>query len=867
MKEYHFEDKNRIILESLNVPFAIYQYIDNRVVTLLVSDGFCSLLHLSREEVCLLMNSDMFRGTHPDDRQRVSNQANSFARDGGVYDVVYRVWSVFHDEYRIIHAQGRRFVTRDGTALSVVQYMDESIHSDLARIRSGDLYSNLPPELESEFGEIRLRDLRVKENYYDHLTGLPNIGYFLKLAESLRSMIKERGGVPAIVAFDLTGMKQFNGKYGLEEGDKLMMAFADLLRHYFGNEDCARFGEDHFAVCTDSRDIEGVIGSIFEDMKHVNGGKSLPVRAGIYLDTFGQVEISVCCDRAKIACDVDRTALRSRFIYYDQKMMLEDINRTYVLNNFNRALKEKWIRAFYQPIVRGFSGKICNEEALARWIDPERGVIMPGEFIPVLEDAKVIYKLDLYMADRILEDFARKKEAGIPLVPVSLNLSRYDFQYCDIVSEIDVRVRQAGLDPSLLIIELTESVTGQDRDYIRKQMRRLHRAGFKIWMDDFGSGYSSLNVLQDFDFDLIKMDMKFMSGFDKSRKNSVILTKIIEMAMELGVDTLVEGVETPEQYRFLKTVGCDKLQGYQFAKATSVSRIIEFNWGKFGLDYESAEEASYSEKIGRASLDEPLSRVSYGLGRYYEGTGVAILECGGFGHIRLLRCNSIYHSMITRIYDIDLYDGTMRIKVDNDNAITRGIGSAIAKCVHLDEWVSTGNISIEKAHLVVNVNVRRIEKNPVNDAYSVILVMSAARFDGNERAEGEASKGAPEVFKLVDSEYPDRPDFYKDLPVAYAVAQLIRDEDGQPVDLKILFVNEQFCKMAGISRNTLEGSFYSSVMNKHEVNWPALAHEVLSAGRSMTDIRYKRMDDRSLSFTISPSSIPDCCAFTFVNCM
>lgn len=862
MKEYQFDNNIRKTLESLAVPFVIYQYVDDRVVALLASDGFCNLIHMTREEAVELMNTDMYKGTHPEDRQRVSNLSNTFARDGGAYDVVYRVWSVFHEEYRIIHAQGRQFEASDGTPLSIIQYMDESVHADQARVSTFNFHEASPRDLETEYSELLIHELRVREDYYDHLTGLPNIGYFLKLAETSRVIIKERGGTTAILAFDFTGMKQFNGIYGLEEGDRLMRSFADVLRRHFGNEDCARFGEDHFAVCTEADNIENTLNTIFEEMKSANGGRNLPVRAGIYLDTFDRADISVCCDRAKIACDQDRTAFESKFVYYDQKMMYEDLSRTYVLNNFERALKKKWIKVFYQPIIRAATGKICNEEALARWIDPERGVIKPNEFVPILEEAKAIYKLDLYMVERILEDLKLKKEAGVPLVPVTINLSRYDFQYCDIVSEIDLRVREAGIDPSLLIIELTESVTGHDQDYIRLQMRRLHRAGFKVWMDDFGSGYSSLNNLQDFDFDLIKLDMQFMTGFDRGRKNTVILTKVIEMAMELGMDTLVEGVENEDQYRFLKKVGCDKLQGYQFGKAAPLGAIIEMDRVRYGLEYESAGETDYLDKISMVSLEEPFYRESGGVGRFYEGTGVAILEGTEYGKIRLLRCNSIYYNMITRIYNIDLRDGTMRIKGDAGNAVTKSISATIERSVGSGKWETTGNLPVGPG-IFINVNVRRYGRNPVTEVPSMLLVMSSVRPEKNAPEGGSQGGPAPKQFRLKEVSGDGASDYYRDLPVAYLVARLVRDETGAPVDLEILFANERFSRLAGITNSTLIGAMYSDLVNVYEGNWLSRADEVLSTGLIITDTRFTRSSRRPLSYTIRPSSVPDCCSFTF----
>ena len=268
-------------------------------------------------------------------------------------------------------------------------------------------------------------------------------------------------------------------------------------------------------------------------------------------------------------------ARESRFTYYDLEMRKMTIKRDYILNNFEKAMNDKWIRAFYQPIIRAGSGHICDEEALCRWIDPDRGVIPPNEFINVLEEAKLIYKLDLYMVDRIIEDFTTKKAEGIKALPVSVNLSRYDFKCCDMVKEITKRMDKAGLPHYMLSVEITENCFEIDETFLREQIRCFRENGFKVWMDDFGSGYSSLNALAEWDFDLIKFDMIFLKKFDSSPKSRIILRQLLHMTQKLGIQTIVEGVETEEQMTFLKEAGCDMCQGYYFDKPSPLADIID----------------------------------------------------------------------------------------------------------------------------------------------------------------------------------------------------------------------------------------------------------------------------------------------------
>ena len=175
------------------------------------------------------------------------------------------------------------------------------------------------------------------------------------------------------------------------------------MAEQFGEENSSRFGQDHFAVFTEEKDLEKKLKKIFSEMKSANGGKTLPVRAGIYLDSMGIVETSIACDRAKYACNISRKDNVSYFNYFDRKMLQNELNRQYIIDNLDRAIAENWIVPFYQPIVRATNKRVCDEEALARWIDPEKGMLSPADFIPILEDSMLIYKVDLHILDAVLE--------------------------------------------------------------------------------------------------------------------------------------------------------------------------------------------------------------------------------------------------------------------------------------------------------------------------------------------------------------------------------------------------------------------------------------------------------------------------------
>ena len=248
---------------------------------------------------------------------------------------------------------------------------------------------------------------------------------------------------------------------------------------------------------------------------------------GIYKNSMGYVTTGVACDRAKMACDRKKGTITSVYNYFNEEMLKATQVKNYVLDNLDNAIREGWIKVYYQPIIRSANGRVCDEEALARWIDPNVGFLSPAEFIPVLEDTKQIYKLDLYVLEQVLKKIKTIEERNLHVVPCSINISRSDFEMCDVVEEIRKRVDAAGIEHDRLTIEITESAIATDMEYVIKQVEQLTEMGFAVWMDDYGSGYSSPEILQRIPFNTLKLDMQFMRQFDKTPKNRIIISEII----------------------------------------------------------------------------------------------------------------------------------------------------------------------------------------------------------------------------------------------------------------------------------------------------------------------------------------------------
>ena len=595
MEKYQFDSATKAALEKLRVPLAVYQFIDKRVVTILLSDGFCELFGFdNKDDAYYVMDHDMYRATHPEDRARAADAAYRFATEGGRYEVVYRTLTRNKTDYIIVHSLGEHVMTEDGVRLAYIWYTDEGRYtsdSDGKDKALNDAMKNIVRE-----------ENMIKSGYYDYLTGLPNMSYFFELARERRRSFCESGKTAALLYMDLCGMKYFNRKYSFAEGDNLLRSFADILKLYFGNENCSRFGSDHFCVITDAEGLEDTLTEIFTEFRAADSDKSLPVRVGIYLDRKGVDDISTECDRAKYACDTMRSTYVSSFRYFSDEMHAKNESRQYFIDNLDKAIREGWIEVYYQPIIRSANGTVCDEEALVRWKDPVRGMMMPSQFIPVLEEANLIYMLDLFVTEQVLEKMKKQAEAGLFVVSESVNLSRADFTACDIVEEMRRRVDAAGFSRDKINIEVTESVIGSDFEFMKSQIERFRSLGFRVWMDDFGSGYSTLDVLQSIRFDLIKFDMRFMKEFDTSEKSRIMLTELIRMAISLGVDTVCEGVETKEQADFLREIGCTMMQGYYFCRPIPFEKILERYQKVIQIGFENPEESGYYAAVGKINL-------------------------------------------------------------------------------------------------------------------------------------------------------------------------------------------------------------------------------------------------------------------------
>lgn len=478
---------------------------------------------------------------------------------------------------------------------------------------------------------VFIADVEIKAQTFeiDRVTGLMSLRRFLEASQKLLQCMMN-SPVSRSVAFifvNLHNFKHYNVRYGLEAGDKCLKAVGKILQEIFPQDYVARLNNDHFGVLTQENSIEERLEKVREKIKALSDEMLLEMKAGVFEWEDNQsVQPIVALDFAKIACDSIRNKITASVQYYSKEIHKQLEIYEYVSSHIDVALEYHWIKLYYQPVVRTLSKELCSMEALARWIDPIYGFLNPGQFISALEDSGQIYKLDTYIVRETCRLMRDRMDKQLAVVPVSFNLSRLDFLLCNIFQQIEEAVAKYQIPRYMIHIEITESMLFDNGLCMQTEIQKFHDAGYQVWMDDFGSGYSSLNVLKDYHFDEIKLDMMFLSSFND--RSQAILTSTVDMAKKIGIQTLAEGVETEEQFEFLRSIGCEKVQGYLFGKPLPFQESIDNIISK-GLKIASLDWQHYYDEAGRINVitDQPtaifeddgkLFRVLYANGAFFE---------------------------------------------------------------------------------------------------------------------------------------------------------------------------------------------------------------------------------------------------------
>ena len=373
-----------------------------------------------------------------------------------------------------------------------------------------------------------------------------------------------------IIAVDIERFKIVNDAFGTAAGNQLLCDLSACLLDVGGGELSlsARIRADLFAVLAPHQ--EARYKSLEDNLGKFADSYSLParieVKAGIYRIEERDISTARMCDRAFIAVESIKGIFSKRLAYYDDSMRRKMLMEQKILDTMVESLLREDFLVYLQPKVQLGTGKMIGAEALVRWRHPELGMISPAEFIPVFEKNGFIYSLDMYVCRKACEILERWKATGMHGIPIAVNVSRMDIYHGDLPEQFGKLIETYGLKPQDLHLEITESAYISDSQQLLAVVERLRDSGFVVEMDDFGSGYSSLNMLSELPVDVLKLDLKFLrTGTDAGRRHR-IMQAVIDLAHTLHLLVIAEGVETKEESLLLEEMGCQYAQGYYYGR-------------------------------------------------------------------------------------------------------------------------------------------------------------------------------------------------------------------------------------------------------------------------------------------------------------
>ncbi len=403
----------------------------------------------------------------------------------------------------------------------------------------------------------------------DSLTGLYSRDFFYQYIRQIEKYNSET--LMDAVVLNIDHFHLVNEMYGRRTGNEVLKGLADMLMNIF--EDVAGIGcraeaDSFYVYCQHQYSYEKIMSKIRDNLPYLSEKARIRIRMGVYPTVDKELEVESWFDRAKRACDRIRGDYTKSMAMYSSDLHDLSVYHEELINEIDEAIENKDLVVFYQPKydISGDTPVLRSAEALIRWKHPERGMISPGDFIPLFEGNGLIQKLDNYAWEEAAHQICRWREKYGRTIPVSVNVSRIDIYDQAFESKLVKLIDAYDLTAENLMLEITESAYADNEDTLVKVVDSLRSKGFIIEMDDFGSGYSSLNMLTTISVDVIKIDMKFIRNMLKDQKSLRMVKLIIDIAGYLNVPTVAEGVEDEAQVNALKKMGCNIIQGFYFSR-------------------------------------------------------------------------------------------------------------------------------------------------------------------------------------------------------------------------------------------------------------------------------------------------------------
>lgn len=511
------------------------------------NDTVCEILGMTRAEFqsrCQDATSLIYEPDLP----LVRRILHSFSADPLPFGETFRV--VRKDqELRWVRLSGAPIITVDGMLLCNCVCMDVSSEKE----------SEL--KLAQAFNKIQYR------SEHDTLTDIWNRETFKQKTHDLLAL--HSNGDYVLLAMNIQRFKVINELLGASVGDEVLRTLSRALERMFGSIGiCGRMEADHFMACfpMSALDMDRIIKELDQELKMQHSDYRIELYYGIYQIHNAHIQVDQMCERATMALETIKGSAIKRFAFYDDTMRKNLLEEQEIIEEMHDALAKGQFIPYLQPIFSLNTLKTVSAEVLVRWKHPVKGLIPPSLFIPLFERNGFITKLDFSIWEQACQLLYKWKAEGLPVVPVSINISRIDLYHPHLCEHLLALLKKYDLDISLLKLEITESAYTDDPDIFASVLKGFREAGFQILMDDFGSGYSSLNTLKDMPINIMKIDMCFLAELEGSPRAASILTSVARMAKWLDMLVVAEGIETKAQLDFLHSIGCDMGQGYFFSK-------------------------------------------------------------------------------------------------------------------------------------------------------------------------------------------------------------------------------------------------------------------------------------------------------------
>ena len=544
-----FETRNELnsLIDSVPGGIGVWKVTD-KVQVEYFNDGFCRQFGYDREEFQEKFSSDLTALWVGGDTEYILNRLRE-NKDS-------------NDRISLVHQVRRKDKSLRWFSLNALKYKVED-GVPVFRIVNIDVTESRENELLIEQKNEELRYLLD----HDALTGLYNRSTFCrKTADFLR---QNPEGTYNMVQFDIERFKVINELYGNFMGDRILLLIAEGLQKCLKSKGTyGRLEADHFAVClpAGTEELQQVRDQMEKSLASVKIEQKINLYYGVYTIEDRGMSVDLMCDRANLALRTVKGNSNRAYAVYNDELHQVVLSEQQLTNSMEEALLQRQFEVYYQPVVDLNTGDVVSAEALVRWNHPEKGMVSPGFFIPFFEHNGFIIKLDAYIREEVCRNMMELRRRGLRNIPVSVNVSRlefYDPNLCRSIIDLTERYR---LEPQMMRLEITESAYTDNPQQLLAAMKELQNYGFQVLMDDFGSGYSSLNMLKDVPVDILKMDMKFLEDQGISGRGPEILASLVRMAKKLGMRTIAEGIETKEQGDFLRSVGCEYGQGYYYAR-------------------------------------------------------------------------------------------------------------------------------------------------------------------------------------------------------------------------------------------------------------------------------------------------------------